>query len=198
MGRTGTVHLGGPRSQMAAAEAAIARGRHPVKPFVLASQPTTFDPTRAPEGKHVLWAYTHVPAGSDLDPTEVVTRRIEEFAPGFRDVVLQSSARSAVELEAYNPNYVGGDIAVGDIGVRQLAARRYCDTGALEQPTISTAGQRPEEGAVENVALDDWNKVLAVNLTGAMLSARAVVPLMKKQGGGRIIVTSSRWFPVGP
>lgn len=123
LGRAGTVHLGGPRSQMAAAEAAIARGEHPGKPYVLVSQPTTFDPTRAPEGRHVLWAYTHVPAGSTLDPTEVVTRRIEEFAPGFRDTVLQSCARSAMDLEAYNPNYVGGDIAVGDVGLRQLAAR---------------------------------------------------------------------------
>ncbi|GGK78831.1 phytoene desaturase family protein [Ornithinimicrobium pekingense] len=121
--RAGTVHLGGPRSQMAAAEAAIARGEHPVKPYVLASQPTTFDPSRAPEGRHVLWAYSHVPTGSTLDPTETITRRIEEFAPGFRDVVLHSSARSATDLEAYNPNYVGGDIAVGQVGIRQLLAR---------------------------------------------------------------------------
>src|SRR5690606_3594909 len=95
--RAGTVHLGGPRSQMAAAESAIARGEHPGKPFVLVSQPSTFDPTRAPSGRHVLWAYTHVPTGSTLDPTEAITRRIEEFAPGFRDVVLQSSARSAAD-----------------------------------------------------------------------------------------------------
>lgn len=123
LGQAGTVHLGGPRSQMAAAEAAIARGRHPSKPFVLVSAPTTVDPGRAPEGRHVLWAYTHVPAGSPLDPTEAVTSRIEDFAPGFRDLVLHSSARSAVDLEAYNPNYVGGDIAVGDVGLRQLVAR---------------------------------------------------------------------------
>lgn len=119
----GTVHLGGPRSQMAAAEAAIARGQHPEKPYVLASQPSTFDHTRAPEGRHVLWAYTHVPRGSTVDPTEVVTRRIEEFAPSFRDVVLASHAHSAADLEAYNPNYIGGDIAVGGIGIRQLIAR---------------------------------------------------------------------------
>ncbi|GAA5164676.1 NAD(P)/FAD-dependent oxidoreductase [Ornithinimicrobium tianjinense] len=123
LGRAGTVHLGGSRGQMAAAEAAVAHGRQPVRPYVLASQPTTFDPTRAPEGQHVLWAYTHVPAGSSLDPTETVTRRIEEFAPGFRDVVLASSARSAEDLERYNPNYVGGDIAVGSVGLPQLLAR---------------------------------------------------------------------------
>lgn len=121
--RAGTVHLGGPRSQMAAAEAAVAHGHHPDKPYVLASQPTMFDPSRAPAGRHVLWAYTHVPSGSTVDPTEIVTRRIEEFAPGFRDVVLQSAAHSATELEDYNPNYVGGDIAVGRLGIRQLVAR---------------------------------------------------------------------------
>lgn len=123
LSRAGTVHLGGRRSEMAAAEAAIARGRNPTKPFVLVSQPTTFDPSRAPEGQHVLWAYTHVPFGSTEDPTEAVIRRVEEFAPDFRDVILQSFARSAMDLESYNPNYVGGDIAVGDVGVRQLLAR---------------------------------------------------------------------------
>ncbi len=121
--RAGTVHLGGTRADMRGAEAAIARGEHPARPFVLVSQPSTFDASRAPEGKHVLWGYTHVPAGSTLDPTEAVTRRIEQFAPGFRDLVLATSARSAADLEAYNPNYVGGDIAVGEVGVRQLVAR---------------------------------------------------------------------------
>lgn len=121
--RAGTLHLGGPRHHIAAGEAAVARGVHPENPYVLASQPTTFDPSRAPQGKHVLWAYTHVPHGSTLDPTETVTRRIEEFAPGFRDVIVASSAHSAADLEAYNPNYVGGDIAVGAIGLRQLVAR---------------------------------------------------------------------------
>jgi phytoene dehydrogenase-like protein len=132
--RAGTLHLGGPRSQMAAAEAAIARGQHPDKPYVLASQPTTFDRTRAPEGKHLLWAYTHVPAGSTVDPTEAVTRRIEEFAPGFRDVILASSAHSAADLETYNPNYVGGDIAVGRIGIRQIVARPVLSTDPWRTP----------------------------------------------------------------
>lgn len=123
LGRAGTVHLGGPRGQMVAAETSVAAGRHPERPYVLVSQPTTFDPTRAPEGRHVLWAYTHVPSGSTLDPTELVTRRIEQFAPGFRDVVLASVARSADDLERENPNYVGGDISVGQVGLTQLLAR---------------------------------------------------------------------------
>lgn len=123
LARAGTVHLGGPREQMVQAEQEVARGQHAGQPYVLVSQPSTVDPGRAPEGRHVLWAYMHVPSGSGFDPTEAVTRRIEEFAPGFRDVVLASASRSATELEAYNPNYVGGDIAVGAVGVRQLLAR---------------------------------------------------------------------------
>jgi phytoene dehydrogenase-like protein len=81
------------------------------------------DPTRAPKGKHVFWAYAHVPAGSDVDPTEVVTRQIERFAPGFRDTILSSSSRTAVQMGEYNPNYVGGDIAAGAASFWQLVKR---------------------------------------------------------------------------
>ncbi len=101
----------------------MAAGRHPANPYVLVSQPSVFDPTRAPAGKHVLWAYTHVPAGSTLDPTEAVTAQIERFAPGFRDLILASVSSSATALEAYNPNYIGGDIAAGAAGFDQLLAR---------------------------------------------------------------------------
>lgn len=132
--RAGTVHLGGSRGQMVAAENAVAAGRHPERPYVLVSQPTTFDPGRAPEGRHVLWAYTHVPSGSTVDPTEAVTRRIEQFAPGFRDVVLASSSRSAAELEEDNPNYVGGDISVGHVGITQLVARPVLSTDPWRTP----------------------------------------------------------------
>ncbi|MBE7163358.1 MAG: NAD(P)/FAD-dependent oxidoreductase, partial [Williamsia herbipolensis] len=121
--RAGTVHVGGTRSEIAAAERAVARGRHHERPYVLASEPTVVDPSRAPEGRHVLWAYTHVPAGSDVDQTETVIRQIERFAPGFRDTVLASAARTAVEMEAHDPNYVRGDIAGGAASFRQLLAR---------------------------------------------------------------------------
>ncbi|GAA1167030.1 NAD(P)/FAD-dependent oxidoreductase [Ornithinimicrobium humiphilum] len=130
----GTVHLGGTRAQMAEAEAAIARGEHPSTPYVLVSQPSVFDPTRAPAGSHVLWAYTHVPAYSTLDPTEAILQRLEQFAPGLRDLVLHSTARSASDLAAYNPNYVGGDIAVGDVGIRQLAGRPVLSTDPWRTP----------------------------------------------------------------
>ena len=119
----GTLHLGGSRAEIAAAEAAVAGGRLPGSPYVLVSQPTVHDPSRAPTGKHVLWSYTHLPAGSTADPTQAVTAQIERFAPGFRDLVLATSARSAAEMADWNPNYGGGDIATGAVGVVQLLAR---------------------------------------------------------------------------
>ena len=119
----GTVHVGGTRAELARAEAEVAAGRHPERPYVLVSQPDVVDPGRAPAGKHTLWTYTHVPAGSTADVTEAVTAQLERFAPGFRDVVLASSSTSAAELEQYNPNYIGGDIASGDVGVVQLLVR---------------------------------------------------------------------------
>jgi phytoene dehydrogenase-like protein len=119
----GTLHLGGTRAQIAASENQVAAGRFPEHPYVLVSQPTVLDPTRAPAGKHVLWAYLHAPRGSTVDPTEAVTAEIERFAPGFRDLVLASSARSAAEVEQWNPNYGGGDIATGAVSLPQLLAR---------------------------------------------------------------------------
>jgi phytoene dehydrogenase-like protein len=121
--RAVTLHLGGTRAEIAAAERAVALGRVPDRPYVLVSQPTVLDPTRAPAGKHVLWAYTHLPNGSGIDPTELITSRIEHYAPGFRDLVLASNARSAADMERYDPNYGGGDIAAGAVDVLQLVAR---------------------------------------------------------------------------
>jgi phytoene dehydrogenase-like protein len=121
--QAGTVHIGGTRAEIAAAEGAVARGQHAERPYVLGSEPTVVDPGRAPQGKHVFWAYAHVPAGSDIDQTEAVTRQIERFAPGFRDTILQSSSRTAVQMAEYNPNYVGGDIAAGAASFWQLVKR---------------------------------------------------------------------------
>ncbi|WP_440710747.1 phytoene desaturase family protein [Herbiconiux sp. YIM B11900] len=123
LAQAGTVHVGGTREAIAASEADVAAGRHPHDPYVLVSQPSGFDPSRAPEGQHVLWAYTHVPADSPLDRTEAITRQIERFAPGFRDLVLASSSRTAIDLENHNPNYVGGDIAGGAATFGQLIRR---------------------------------------------------------------------------
>jgi phytoene dehydrogenase-like protein len=101
----------------------VASGRLPEHPYLLLSQPSVIDDTRAPAGKHVLWAYTHVPAGSDADRTEAITAELERFAPGFRDTVLASSATTARELEQLDPNFIGGDIAAGATSTLQLVAR---------------------------------------------------------------------------
>ena len=119
----GTIHVGGTRADLARAEHEVAHGRHPENPFVLVSQPSVFDATRAPAGKQVLWTYTHVPRGSTIDLTERVTAQLERYAPGFRDRVLATASRSAAQFAEYNPNYIGGDIAAGDVTVGQLVAR---------------------------------------------------------------------------
>ena len=118
-----TVHLGGTRAQIAAAENVVARGGVPAHPYVLMTQPSVLDATRAPQGQHVLWAYIHVPHGSTLDATELVASQVERYAPGFRDLILASASSSARELAAYNPNYVGGDIYSGAVTLRQLVKR---------------------------------------------------------------------------
>ena len=135
--RAPTLHLGGTRAEIAAGEADVAAGRHARYPYVLVSQPGVVDGTRAPGEQQALWAYTHVPRDSDVDQTETVIRGIERFAPGFRDVILATSTRTAKDLENYDPNYVGGDIAAGAPSVRQLVVR----------PTVSTEPWRtPAKG----------------------------------------------------
>ena len=119
----GTVHVGGTFEEIAAAEAAVARGEHPARPFVLVAQASACDPTRAPEGGQTLWAYCHVPRGSDVDMTGAVEDQIERFAPGFRDVVLARHAMTARRREAYNANDIGGDITGGMTDWRQFVNR---------------------------------------------------------------------------
>lgn len=121
--RAATVHLGGTLDEIAASEHAPLDGRVPDRPFVLLVQPTLFDPTRAPEGKHVAWAYCHVPFGCDVDMTEAIEAQVERFAPGFRDVVLERSVMPPSELERHNPNLVGGDISAGAMTLRQVFFR---------------------------------------------------------------------------
>jgi len=111
--RAATVHVGGTLQEIAAAERAVWRGEHAARPFVLLAQQSLFDATRAPAGKHTAWAYCHVPNGSTVDMTDAIERQVERFAPGFRERILARSTRHAAAMEAYNPNYVGGDINGG-------------------------------------------------------------------------------------
>jgi phytoene dehydrogenase-like protein len=118
-----TVHLGGTLDEIAAGEAAVWRGEHPERPYVLLVQQSQFDPSRAPEGKHTGYAYCHVPPGSTVDLTEVVERQVERFAPGFRDRILARHATRTADFERSNPNYVGGAITGGVADVPQAFAR---------------------------------------------------------------------------
>jgi phytoene dehydrogenase-like protein len=109
----GTLHLGGTINEIARSEAQVWRGEHPESPFVIFVQPSLFDETRAPAGKHTAWAYCHVPHGSDQPMVEEIEAQVERFAPGFRKRILARSTMNSIQMEAYNPNYVGGDINVG-------------------------------------------------------------------------------------
>ncbi|HEV2887347.1 MAG TPA: NAD(P)/FAD-dependent oxidoreductase [Jatrophihabitans sp.] len=118
-----TVHLGGTLEEIAAGEHDVAHGRHPDRPFALVVQACVADPSRAPAGAHTLWAYCHVPHGSDVDMTAAIEAQIERFAPGFGDRVLARHAMGPAALEAHNANMVGGDIGGGAGDLRQFIAR---------------------------------------------------------------------------
>ena len=121
--RAGTVHLGGTLDEISSGEAAVWRGEHPERPFVLLAQQSLFDRTRAPDGKHTAWAYCHVPNGSEFDMTGRIEDQIERFAPGFRDRILAKTAQGPADLERQNANLVGGDINGGVADLRQLFTR---------------------------------------------------------------------------
>lgn len=130
--RSPTVHIGGTRAEVWASENAVARGHVSDRPYVLGVQPSILDPTRAPEGKGVFWSYIHVPPNSELDPTELITRQIERFAPGFRDRILATHAVRATQREAINPAAIGGDIFGGAFTMLQ----------AVKRPTLSPSPWR--------------------------------------------------------
>lgn len=118
-----TVHLGGTIDEIAASEKAVWNGQYTPRPFVLIVQPSLFDSLRAPDGKHTLWGYCHVPNGAATDMTETIERQIERFAPGFRDCILARAVAPPAELERRNANLVGGDINGGAPDIRQLFLR---------------------------------------------------------------------------
>src|SRR5690625_117538 len=138
--RAGTVHVGGDRAEMALAEAEVNRGRHARAPMVLASEPAQVVASRQVGRARPLWTYAHVPAGSTRDVTEDVTRQIERFAPGFRDVIVASRAIPAAGLADHNANYIDGDIAAGAIPRFRMLAR-------------PTPWRNPYSGAIPGVYL---------------------------------------------
>lgn len=155
LGEVATVHLGGTFEEIARSEANVARGRVPEAPFVLVAQTSLFDPSRAPAGKHTVWAYCHVPNGSGQDMTEPILRQIERFAPGVRERILAVRATGPADLEAYNANNVGGDIAGGRLDLGQLFTRptfRFLDPYATPAPGIFLASaSTPPGGGVHGM-----------------------------------------------
>ncbi|NBC18859.1 MAG: FAD-dependent oxidoreductase [Bacteroidetes bacterium] len=121
--RAGTIHVGGTLDEIAVSERAAVRGRHAERPYLLVAQPTLFDATRAPEGKHTAWVYAHVPHRSRVDMTSRIEAQLERFAPGFRDVVRTRYVSSPTELERQNANLVGGSINGGANDLLHLLAR---------------------------------------------------------------------------
>ncbi|HJW21984.1 MAG TPA: NAD(P)/FAD-dependent oxidoreductase [Candidatus Limnocylindrales bacterium] len=156
LARAGTVHLGGTFEEIAASEAAVARGEVPERPFVLLAQLSLFDGSRAPAGRNTVWAYCHVPNGSAADMTDAILRQVERFAPGFRDRILATAASGPAALEAYNANDVGGDIAGGWNGLSQVFTRpslRFYDPYSTPNPAIFLcSASTPPGGGVHGMA----------------------------------------------
>jgi phytoene dehydrogenase-like protein len=146
--RAGTVHLGGTLDEISRSEWAAWSGQVVERPFVLLVQQSVFDPSRAPAGKHVAWAYCHLPNGSTEDLTERIEAQVERFAPGFRELVLARSTLGPADLEARNRNLVGGDLNGGAMDLGQLFARptlRACST-PLDRIYLCSASTPPGGG----------------------------------------------------
>ena len=120
------MHVGGTFEEIARSEEDAWTGRISDRPFVLLAQPTIFDPSRAPAGRHIAWAYCHVPNGSTSDMSERIERQIERFAPGFRDCILGRAVTAPIDHERHNANFVGGDIGSGAADLPQLFRRPTC------------------------------------------------------------------------
>lgn len=149
-----TVHLGGTLEEIAAGEAAVARGQHPDRPYVLLCQQSQMDPTRAPEAKHTGYAYCHVPGGSTASMSEAIENQVERFAPGFKDRILARHEMNARDFQRYNPNYVGGAITGGMADVFQLFTRpvaRLDPYGTPNRRVFICSASTPPGGGVHGM-----------------------------------------------
>lgn len=165
--RGATVHLCGSFEELADAERRIWEGEHLERPYVLVAQPSLFDPTRAPAGKHVGWAYCHVPHGSTHDMTEVLEQQIERFAPGFRDIIQARHTMNTAELEARNPNLVGGDINGGAALLGQLFFRPVASLDPYRTPlrgVFLCSASTPPGGGVHGIC--GWRAALSALRAG--------------------------------
>lgn len=166
--KAGTVHIGGTFEEIADGEQQVWKGKHPDQPYVLLAQPSILDPKRAPEGKHVGWAYCHVPRGSVKDMTQIIEDQVGRFAPGFKDTILARHTMNTAQMEEYNPNYIGGDINGGVIDIGQLFTRpvlRWSPYKTSAKGIYICSSSTPPGGGVHGMcgyyaakrALDDLN-----------------------------------------
>jgi phytoene dehydrogenase-like protein len=150
--RAATVHLGGSFAEIAASEEAVSKGQLAERPFILLAQPTLFDPSRAPAGKHIAWVYCHVPNGSTFDMLPRIEAQIERFAPGFRDCVLARRVFSPADLEQMDSNLVGGDIAGGVLDLKQFLFRPTWRHYATSAPNLYIcSASTPPGGSVHGM-----------------------------------------------
>lgn len=131
-----TLHLGGTLEEIAESERLVSEGHHPERPFVLVAQPSLFDPTRAPDGKHTLWAYCHVPNASTVDMTDRIEAQIERFAPGFRDCIMTRYVSTPAILQRMDANLIGGDISGGAMTMKQFLLRPSALTYETSAPNL--------------------------------------------------------------
>jgi len=153
--RACTVHLGGTLEEIEESERAPMDGKLTERPFVLLAQPSLFDPSRAPEGRHTAWAYCHVPNGWAGDATEVIENQIERYAPGFRDRVLAKAVHGPAQLEAWNANLVGGDVNGGAPSLSQtLGPARWSSSpwGTPLDDLYICSASAPPGGGVHGMA----------------------------------------------
>jgi phytoene dehydrogenase-like protein len=162
-----TVHIGGTLEEIAGAEEEVVQGRHPERPFVLVAQPTLFDLSRAPQGKHVLWAYCHVPNGSNFDMTARIEAQIERHAPGFRDCILARHVTGPSGLEAMDANLVGGDISGGAYTVRQILFRPGIANYSTGAPNLYLCSSSTPPGAAVHGMCGFHAARLALRQTGS-------------------------------
>ncbi|HTB53177.1 MAG TPA: NAD(P)/FAD-dependent oxidoreductase [Ferruginibacter sp.] len=162
--KAGTIHIGNTLQEIATGEQQSSEGVQAAKPFVLLSQPSLFDTTRAPQGKHTAWAYCHVPNGSTTDMTSIIENQVERFAPGFKERILAKHTMNTVEIEKYNPNYIGGDINGGIIDLGQLFTRpalRYSPYRTSAKGLYICSSSTPPGGGVHGMCgFNAANRVL--------------------------------------
>ncbi len=169
----GTVHLGGTFEELAEAEQTVADGRHANRPFVLLAQHTNFDQTRAPEGKHAVWAYCHVPNGSTIDVSATIISQIERFAPGFSDTIIAKRVSLPADLEATNANLVGGDLGGGS----------YANHRAVFRPMVAV---NPYETKADGIYIGSASASPGAGVHGMAGHLAAQTALRRLDEGGAV------------